>query len=153
MENNTIHFVKLEKRPTKDINDQHVNGSLTVVWRDWDKIIKNQPKMVYVSSVNPGEIKGPHLHTKRNSYFVCIHGKVIFITRDQNGKYDEIESSVDDPVLIYIPKNCPSAHLNLSNDISRILVLADIAWKPNDNEMKNVTFDDYDWSKWAKYKT
>jgi len=153
MENNTIRFVKLEKHPTKDINDQHVNGSLTVVWRDWDKIIKNQPKMVYVSSVNPREIKGPHLHTKRNSYFVCIHGKVVFITRDQNGKYDEIESSADDPVLIYIPKNCPSAHLNLSNDISRILALADIAWRPNDNEMKNVTFDDYDWSKWAKYKT
>jgi len=153
MGNDAIYFVKLEKHLTKDISDQHVNGSLTVVWRDWDKIIKNQPKMVYVSSVNPGEIKGPHLHTKRNSYFVCIHGKVIFITRDQNGKYDEIESSVDDPVLIYIPKNCPSAHLNLSNDISRILVLADIAWKPNDNEMKNVTFDDYDWSKWAKYKT
>lgn len=153
MGNDAIYFVKLEKHLTKDISDQHVNGSLTVVWRDWDKIIKNQPKMVYVSSVNPGEIKGPHLHTKRNSYFVCIHGKVIFITRDQNGKYDEIESSVDDPVLIYIPKNCPSAHLNLSNDISRILVLADIAWKPNDNEMKNVTFDDYDWSKWTKHKT
>jgi len=153
MGNDAIYFVKLEKHLTKDISDQHVNGSLTVVWRDWDKIIKNQPKMVYVSSVNPGEIKGPHLHTKRNSYFVCIHGKVIFITRDQNGKYDEIESSVDDPVLIYIPKNCPSAHLNLSNDISRILVLADIAWRPNDNEMKNVTFDDYDWSKWTKHKT
>lgn len=153
MGNDAIYFVKLEKHLTKDISDQHVNGSLTVVWRDWDKIIKNQPKMVYVSSVNPGEIKGPHLHTKRNSYFVCIHGKVVFITRDQNGKYDEIESSVDDPVLIYIPKNCPSAHLNLSNDISRILVLTDIAWRSNDNEMKNVTFDDYDWSKWAKYKT
>jgi len=124
-----------------------------VVWRDWDKIIKNQPKMVYVSSVNPGEIKGPHIHTKRNSHFVCIHGKVVFIARDQNGKYDEIESSADDPVLIYIPKNYPSAHLNLSNGISRILALADVAWRPNDNEMKNVTFDDYDWSKWAKYKT
>jgi dTDP-4-dehydrorhamnose 3,5-epimerase len=152
MGNDAIYFVKLEKHLTKDISDQHVNGSLTVVWRDWDKIIKNQPKMVYVSSVNPGERKGPHLHTKRNSYLVCIHGKVIFITRDQNGKYDEIESSVDDPVLIYIPKNCPSAHLNLSNDISRILVLADIAWGPNDNEMQNVTFDDYDWSKWKKTK-
>ena len=153
MENDPIRFVKLEKHLTKDINDKHVNGSLTVVWRDWDKIIKNQPKMVYVSSVNPGEIKGPHIHTKRNSHFVCIHGKVVFIARDQNGKYDEIESSADDPVLIYIPKNYPSAHLNLSNGISRILALADVAWRPNDNEMKNVTFDDYDWSKWAKYKT
>ena len=36
--------------------------------------IKNHPKMVYVSHVNPHEIKGPHLHTKRDSYFVCIRG-------------------------------------------------------------------------------
>jgi dTDP-4-dehydrorhamnose 3,5-epimerase len=28
--------------------------------------------------------------------------------------------------------------------------LADIAWRPNDNEMENLTFDDYDWQKWKK---
>ena len=72
MEDETIRIIKLEKHLTKDITDQHVNGSLTVVWRDWDNIIVNHPKMVYISSVNPGEIKGPHLHTRRDSYFVCI---------------------------------------------------------------------------------
>ena len=150
MEDETIHIIKLEKHLTKDISDQHVNGSLTVVWRDWDNIITNHPKMVYISSVNPREIKGPHLHTRRDSYFVCIHGKVVFIVKDKNGKYREIESSEDEPVLVHIPKNYPSAHLNLSTGISRILALVDVAWRPNDNEMKNVTFDDYDWSKWAK---
>jgi len=150
MENEAIRFIKLEKHLTKDIKDQHVNGSLTVVWRDWDDVIKNHPKMVYVSSVNPGEIKGPHLHTKRDSYFVCIHGKVVFIIRDKNGQYREAESSEDNPVLVHVPKNYSSAHLNLSNEVSRVLALADIAWKPNDNEMQNVTFDNYDWSKWKK---
>ena len=153
MNNDVVDSIKLEVHQTKDIDDQHVNGSLTVIWRDWDKIIKNKPKMAYVSSVNPGEIKGPHLHIKRNSYFVCIHGKVVFIVRNKNGKYDEIESSDDNPVLIHVPKNYPSAHLNLSNEISRVLTLADIAWRPNDNEMKNVTFDDYNWSKWKKLRT
>ena len=33
------------------------NGSLTVIWRDWDQILDVEPKMVYVSSVNPGEVK------------------------------------------------------------------------------------------------
>jgi len=28
------------------------------------------------------------------------------------------------------------------------LTLADVSWKPNDNEMKNITFNDYDWKKW-----
>ena len=140
--------INLETHKTKDIQDEHVNGELTVVWRDWDKIVKNEPKMIYVSSVNPGERKGPHTHTKRNSYFVCMHGKVIFILKDENGKYIEIESSSEKPVMVFVPKNIASAHVNISENTSRILALADLAWRPDDNEMKNVTFEDYDWKKW-----
>jgi len=147
MEDNAFS-IKLEKYLTKNTSDQHVNGSLTVVWRDWDNIIKNHPKMVYVSSVNPGEIKGPHLHKKRNSYFVCIHGKVVFIVKEKNGKYVEIESSSENSVLVYVPKNVPSAHINTSKETSRILALADIAWRADDNEMEDVSFDDYEWKKW-----
>jgi len=150
VENDIIDSIKLEKHPTKDIADGHVNGSLTVIWRDWDNILQVQPKMVYVSSVNPGEIKGPHLHTRRNSYFVCIRGKVVFIAKDENGKYREIESSEQDPVLVQIPKKFPSAHINISDGVSTILTIADLAWRPNDDEMKNITFDDYDWNKWKK---
>jgi dTDP-4-dehydrorhamnose 3,5-epimerase len=142
--------IDLEVHQTKAITDQHVNGELTVVWRDWDKIIKNEPKMIYVSSVDPGEKKGPHLHTKRDSHFVCIHGKVVFILKDKNGEYVEIESSDEKPVMVFVPKNIASAHVNTSNSISKVLALADIAWRPNDNEMENVSFDDYDWSKWEQ---
>ena len=150
MNNDTIRSIKLEKHPTKDVKDQHINGFLTVIWRDWDDILPIEPKMVYVSSVNPGEIKGPHLHTKRDSYFVCIKGKVVFIAKDLQGKYHEIESSEEDPVLVQIPKNHPSAHINITNQMASVLVLASIAWRPNDNEMVNVSFDDYDWKKWKK---
>ena len=145
---NEYEIIKLEKHDTKDIHDKHQNGSLTVVWRDWDKLLVNDPKMVYVSSVNPGEIKGPHLHKKRISYFTCIHGKVVFILKKRDNSFVEIESSSENPILLKIPAGTPSAHINISNDVSRILTLADVAWKPNDDEMDNVTFDDYDWKKW-----
>ena len=140
--------IDLEVHKTRDIQDEHVNGELSVIWRDWDEIIKNEPKMVYVSSVNPGERKGPHIHTKRNSYFVCIHGKVIFILRDEEGEYIEIESSSEKPVMVFVPKNVASAHVNISDNTSRVLALADLAWRPDDDEMKNTTFEDYDWKKW-----
>lgn len=146
----TIRSIPLEVHPTKDVVDDHINGSLTVIWRDWDKILPTEPKMVYVSSVNPGEVKGPHLHTKRDSYFTCIKGKVIFIAKDSSGKYHEIESNENDPVLVQIPKDCPSAHINTSDNVAMVLALASIAWRPNDNEMVNVTFDDYDWNKWKR---
>lgn len=150
MNKDEILPIPLETFPTKDVNDQHVNGKLTVIWRDWDKILHFEPKMVYVSSVNVGEKKGPHLHKKRDSYFVCIKGKVVFIAKDNLGKYHEIESSEEKPVLVQIPKNIASAHVNLSNNTSTILTLANPAWKPNDNEMENITFDDYNWDKWEK---
>ena len=150
MHEEDVKIIDLEKHETKNIDDQHVNGSLTVVWRDWDGLIKNSPKMVYVSSVNPGEIKGPHIHTKRNSYFVCIHGKVLFVIKNKQGEYVEKISTADKPLLIIVPKNMTSAHLNLSKEISKVLVLADVAWKPNDNEMKDVLFDDYNWKKWKE---
>ena len=148
MENEPIKSMKLEVHQTKDVNDQHVNGKLTVVWRDWDDFIEYNPKMVYISSVNPGEKKGPHLHTIRDSYFVCIRGKVVFIVKTKDGHYEEIESSEENPTLVHVPKNIASAHINLSNQISSVLTLASHSWKPNDNEMQNVNFEDYDWKKW-----
>ena len=143
------YHINLENHPTKDISDSHVNGSLTVIWRDYDNIIKNSPKMVYVSSVNPNEVKGPHTHTKRNSYFSCIHGNVIFIIKNNDGTYSEIESNPENGVMVFVPRGVPSAHINISNDVSRVLALADIAWRPNDNEMINTIFEDYDWKKWS----
>tara|TARA_B100000029_G_C17201592_1_gene824574 strand:- start:55 stop:504 length:450 start_codon:yes stop_codon:yes gene_type:complete len=142
--------INLEKHETKDVKDGHTNGVLTVIWRDWDRIIQNEPKMVYVSTVNPGEIKGPHLHKKRTSYFSCIHGKVVFVIRDENGKYLEIETNSETPTLLRIPKGVVSAHINTTTEVGRVLALADVAWRPNDNEMENVEFSDYDWKKWSQ---
>ena len=150
MEKEKFFAKDLEKRETKDVVDSHINGSLTVIWRDWDKIIANHPKMVYVSSINPGEIKGPHLHKNRTSYLICIHGKVVYIIDEGNNNYKEIEADSNKPVLICVPKGIASAHINTTSEIARVLVLADIAWKPDDNEMKNVSFSDYDWSKWKR---
>ena len=150
MEKEKFFAKDLEKNKTKDVVDSHINGSLTVIWRDWDKIIANHPKMVYVSSINPGEIKGPHLHKNRTSYLICIHGKVVYVIDEGNNNYKEIEVDSNKPVLICVPKGIASAHINTTSEIARVLVLADIAWKPDDNEMKNVSFSDYNWSKWKR---
>ena len=146
----TPYSLNLEVHDTKDTKSEHVNGSLTVIWRDWDAILENNPKMIYVSSVNPGQLKGPHLHKKRTSYFTCIHGKVVFIIKEKSGKYLEIESSEENPVLVEIPKNYSSAHINLSNEPSIILSVVNPSWKPDNRDEHNVTYDDYDWNKWKK---
>ena len=147
MNNEYFKIIDLEKHETMDNQDQHVNGSLTVVWRDWDNLIKNHPKMVYVNSVNPGEIKGPHIHKNRTTSFSCIHGNVVLVIQDNDGKFHEIKADSEKPVLITVPNGIAAAIVNPTTKIAKVLVLADIAWRPNDNEMKDVSFDDYDWKK------
>ena len=137
----------LETHQTKDTVDSHVNGELTVIWRDWDEII-NAPKMVYVNSINPKQVKGPHLHENRTTYFYCIDGKIVLIIQDKKGDFHEIEADSEKPILVSVSNGIAAAIVNPSNNIAKVLVLADIAWKPNDNEMKNIKFEDYDWNKW-----
>ena len=141
-------IINLEKHLTRDTNDSHVNGELTVIWRDWDDILPNYPEMVYVNSINPGEIKGPHLHKNRTTYFYCISGDIVIVIQDNDGKIHEISTNLDTSILISVPNGMAAALVNPNNEISKVLVLADIAWKPNDNEMENVKFDNYDWNKW-----
>ena len=148
MSEDEIKSYALEKHQTRDIVDGHTNGSLIPVWKDWEDIIKVHPKMVYVTTINPGEIKGPHLHIIRYSYFVCIRGTVVFIIRVKSRKYIEIESSFEKPNLVQIPRNYASCHINLSNDVSMILSLVEPAWRPDNKDEHNVSFDDYNWEKW-----
>ena len=64
MQKKDFSVFQLENHETKDVLDSHINGELTVIWRNWDEII-NKPEMIYLNSVNPGEIKGPHMHKNR----------------------------------------------------------------------------------------
>jgi len=149
MEREDFSVYELETHKTKDISDLHINGELTVIWRNWDKIINN-PEMVYLNSVNPGEVKGPHIHKKRTSYFFCLHGKMLIIIQDKDGKYHEVETTSDKPKLVCVSNGVAAAIMNPSENISKVLVLADIAWKPDDDEMINVKFEDYDFKKWKR---
>ena len=52
MSDKKISLWDLEKHETKDTLDSHINGELTVVWRDWDNLIKDHPKMVNINFRN-----------------------------------------------------------------------------------------------------
>ena len=150
MDDKNFFVWDLEKHQTKDTIDSHINGELTIIWRDWDNIITNPPKMIYVNYVNPGEIKGPHLHKNRTTYFSCIHGSIVLVIQDDDGKIHEVKADSEKPTLISVRNGIAAAIVNPTDDISKVLVLADIAWKPNDNEMENIDFENYDWNKWKK---
>ena len=142
-----FHVHNLEVHQTKDIKTENINGELTIIWRDWDKII-NQPQMIYLNLINPHEIKGPHLHKKRTSYFYCLEGQITLVIRDSKMNYHEVTVNSSEPKLIQVQKGIAAAIVNNSKNISKVLVLADISWKPDDNEMESVNFNNYEWKKW-----
>ena len=150
MDDKNFFVWDLEKHQTIDTTDSHINGELTIIWRDWDNIITSPPKMIYVNYINPGEIKGPHLHKNRTTYFSCIHGSIVLVIQDNDGRFHEVKADSERPTLISVRNGVAAAIVNPTDDISKVLVLADIAWKPNDNEMKNIDFENYDWNKWKK---
>ena len=150
MDDKNFFVWDLEKHQTIDTTDSHINGELTIIWRDWDNIITSPPKMIYVNYINPGEIKGPHLHKNRTTYFSCIHGSIVLVIQDNDGRFHEVKADSEKPTLISVRNGIAAAIVNPTDDISKVLVLADIAWKPNDNEMKNIDFENYDWNKWKK---
>ena len=147
MEKEDFSVFNLETHETKDITDSHINGELNVIWRNWDNLI-NEPEMVYLNTINPREIKGPHLHKNRTSYFFCLEGKLIIVIQDSTGKYHEIEINSKNHKLISVSNGIAAAIVNPTTIIAKVLVLADIAWKPNDNEMENIDFKNYDLKKW-----
>ena len=147
MEKEDFSVFQLENHETNDVLDSHINGKLKVIWRNCDEII-NKPEMIYLNSVNPGEIKGPHMHKNRTSYFFCIEGEMVIVIQDKNGKYHEIEANSGSSKLVSVSNGIGAAIINPSDKISKILVMADIAWKSNDGEMVNVKFEYYDWKKW-----
>ena len=73
---------------------------------------------------------------------------MVIIIQNKDGKYHEIETDDKTPKLVSISNGIAAAIVNPSESISKILVLADIAWKPDDSEMANISFNDYDWKKW-----
>ena len=103
MEKKDFSIFELENHKTKDVSDSHINGELTVIWRNWDKIINN-PEMVYLNSVNPGEVKGPHIHKNRTSYFFCIDGGMVIVIQDKEGEYHEIKTDSTESKLVCVPK-------------------------------------------------
>ena len=73
---------------------------------------------------------------------------MILVIQDQKGKFHEIKIDSEKPVLITVPNGIAAAIVNPTTKIAKVLVLADIAWKPNDNEMINVDFSAYSFKKW-----
>ena len=85
-------------------------GRLMEIMRCDDKFFKKFGQ-VYMTTAKPGVVKAWHYHKKQEDNFTCVHGKMrlaLYDARKSSPTYGEVNDfviSLDDPMLVTIPKN------------------------------------------------
>lgn len=114
---------------TKDASGQR-NGALIAIWNeledDW------RPAQVYVTTVNPGCRKGPHLHLRRTGRFVCVAGAVTMRIRTEEGEYLECQLRVGPAMCMTCPPGTPVQFRNDGAVPAILINLPSPAWSAVD---------------------
>ena len=125
-------------------DDAKTNGSLIPILsiHDSSKLNGHFPEQVYLTTILPGQQKGPHLHKIRTGCFTCIKGDVKIITKE-NGKYEEFFSGESHSYrTILIPANVTALLVNVSSHEAFVLNMPCPAWHPDMDDEYTDDFSD-----------
>ena len=139
---------------TKNVKSGEDNGSFIPIYKDLELDI-GKIRMVYMTSCLPREVKGPHIHKKRNGHLTVLKGDVLFVLEyvvDGEKIYEEVRISGSNPKLISVPANTVNAHVNIGSEEAIVLNLCTgHCWAPDDTD--NYSFDNfekYDIYRWTQ---
>ena len=85
-------------------------GRLMEIMRRDDKFFKKFGQ-VYTTTAFPGVVKAWHFHKLQEDNFTCVHGKMrlaLYDSRKSSSTFGEVNEfiiSLEDPMLVTIPKN------------------------------------------------
>ena len=85
-------------------------GRLMEIMRRDDKFFKKFGQ-VYMTTAFPGVVKAWHFHKLQYDNFTCVHGKMrlaLYDSRKSSSTFGEVNEfiiSLEDPMLVTIPKN------------------------------------------------
>lgn len=129
-----ITGVKLEpckKVETFDIKTKEPNGFLVELYKDGEKTV------AYLTSIKPRAFKGYHLHTIRQSHYVCLKGKVKIIVIS-NGEREEYILESAKPERLLVPTN---VYIGLENIGTKEVWLINLPHPPYDPNIKGEQLD------------
>jgi dTDP-4-dehydrorhamnose 3,5-epimerase len=136
------------KKFTTKTEQGEVNGFLVPLYNVHEKFFSagKEPQQVYLTSVLPGMIKGPHLHFIRTGYFTCIRGNVRVVLKTGN-EYQVFYSGEDHQYTsIEVPTGVPAAVQCLGDQEAYMLNMPNPAWTPDMNDEHSADFSDFDFS-------
>ena len=115
-----------------------VEGYLFETLRRDDSIFSGDFGQNLVSFVNPGIIKGLHLHNKQTEYTTCISGNIRYVAIKENlnslPQIQKIDIGEDNPVLIKTLPGTWHGYAPLNNRQAIILYTMDRPYDPKDTD-------------------
>jgi dTDP-4-dehydrorhamnose 3,5-epimerase len=140
-----IRTLAHKKFTTKDEHGD-VNGFLVPIYNIHDKFFApgKEPQQVYMTTILPGTIKGPHLHFIRTGFFTCIKGNVRVVLKTDEG-YQTVFSGEDyEYQSIEVPTGIAAAVQCLGDEEAYLLNMPNPAWTPDMNDEHTADFSDFD---------
>lgn len=145
MEIRTLAHKKFETR------DEHgdVNGFLVPLYNIHDRFFVEgrEPQQVYLTTILPGKIKGPHLHFIRTGFFTCIKGNVRVVLKTEKGFEVFFSGEDHNYTSIEVPTGVPAAVQALGDEEAYLLNMPNPAWTPEMNDEHSADFSDFDFDK------
>ena len=117
-----IEGVKIKK--LKIIPDDR--GRLMEIFRSDDEFFEKFGQ-VYMTTVKPGVVKAWHYHALQRDNFCCVKGKIrlgLYDARGDSptvGKTMDIEMSLEDPLLVSIPKSVYHGFKGIADEESIVI--------------------------------
>lgn len=107
------------------------NGRIIRVWEDGEAVLGYGPKQVYITTLLPGAVKGPHLHRKRDSLFCCVAGGPVAL---KVGESTFASGGAHGPLSVYVRAGTSCALHNFGNDEALVVNVSSGKYDPADDE-------------------
>ena len=118
--------------------DGEVNGYVIPIWHVDSGVKVDQ---VYLTTIDPWKMKGPHLHHQRHGAFTVLSGSVAIVTRN-GAEYTTHQCHQESPVTVHVPPGTPCALYNIGSTEALVLNLPTPPWRDNSDEF---TVEDWDY--------
>ena len=88
---------------------------------------------IFISTVNPGQVKGNHYHKRKKEWYTIVRGSITVHLLDvESGEKQELDMSADEPSVLQINPGVSHAITNNRDEEAWIIAYISESFNPED---------------------
>jgi dTDP-4-dehydrorhamnose 3,5-epimerase-like enzyme len=99
-------------------------------------------KNVHLVSMQPGTVRGNHVHEKQVEWVIVFGGTCRVVADDGDGKREEMTVKPDDFVLFEITPGIAHSFKNVGKDVMYLLAFCDRPFSKDDPDRRTITLQE-----------